>query len=83
MISRSNALLSGCIAESAPSFEIFFAPEGLHKLPGFVIALVHPTAAFGHHSEKEFMTKEFEWIFVRLVPSIVKHRAWSRTGRVN
>jgi hypothetical protein len=51
MISLSNALLSGRIATSALSFEIFFTPEGLRKLRVFVIALVHPTVAFSHHSE--------------------------------
>jgi hypothetical protein len=53
MICCSNALLSGRIATSAPSFEIFFVLESLRKLPGFVIALIHPTAAFGHASEME------------------------------
>jgi hypothetical protein len=48
---RSNAFFSGRIAKSASSFEIFFAPEDFHNLPGFIIALVHPTAAFSHHSE--------------------------------
>jgi hypothetical protein len=51
MISCSNAILSGRIATSAPSLEIFLGLEGLRKLPGFVIALVHPTAAFSHRSE--------------------------------
>jgi hypothetical protein len=51
VISHANAFLSGRIAKSAPGFEIFVAPDGLHKFPGFVIALVHPTAAFSHHSE--------------------------------
>jgi hypothetical protein len=53
VISRSNALLPGGIAKSALSFAIFSALEGLRKLPGFVIALVHPTAAFSHHSQME------------------------------
>jgi hypothetical protein len=37
------------IAKGAPNFEIFFAPEYLHKLSDLVIALVHPTAAFSSH----------------------------------
>jgi hypothetical protein len=53
---------SGCIAKNASNFEIFFTPEGLHKLPGLVMALVHPTAAFSHHSGKAFLAKEFELI---------------------
>jgi hypothetical protein len=53
VITRSNALLSVRIPKSAPSFEIFIAPEGFHKLPDFVIVLVHPTALFSHHSEIE------------------------------
>jgi hypothetical protein len=54
VIRRSNALLSAGIAESASSFETFITQEGVHKLPDFVIALVHPTTAFSHNSEMEF-----------------------------
>jgi hypothetical protein len=38
MTNSSKALSQSNIAESAPSFKMFVAPEYLHMLPGFVIA---------------------------------------------
>jgi hypothetical protein len=51
MINRSNALLSRLIATSGSSFEIFFTLEGLGKVAGFIVALVHPIVVFSRHSE--------------------------------